>query len=262
MGACESPVSPDLPSGIALTWGARPERRLGPRPSMTVEEITAAAIAVADEGGLAALSMAAVAQRLGCTKMALYRYVEGKDDLRALMIDGAVGPPPEVDPEAGWRAGLEGWARALLARFLAHPWAVDVPVGGALMTRHQTLWLEAALRTMRPSGLTLPQRLSVALLLSTHVAASARLRRDTATAAPPDPALPPDLMDPEELSDVLEAFGRGHLSDADGAEQEFSFGVTCILDGAAAARSAGKVEDAEHVEDDPPGGDRAHHREH
>jgi AcrR family transcriptional regulator len=207
---------------------------------MTLEEITAAAIAVADEGGLAALSMAAVAQRLGCTKMALYRYVEGKDDLRALMLDGGLGPPPALDPAAvGWRAALEEWARALLDRFLAHPWAVDLTVAGALMTRHQTLWLEASLRAMRPSGLALPQRLSVALLLSTHVAASVRLRRDTAAAggggAPDAPPVPMELFDPEELADVLEAFSGGHLSDADGAEQEFAFGLACILDGAAAA---------------------------
>jgi AcrR family transcriptional regulator len=225
-------MSPELPSGVALTWGVRPERRLGPRPSMTVEQITAAAVAIADEGGLGALSMASVAQRLGCTKMALYRYVEGKDDLQALMIDAAVGPPPgEVTPAA--------WSRALLDRYLAHPWAVDLPVGSTAMTRNQTLWLEAALRALRPSGLTLPERLSVALLLATHVAATARFRRDRRRSASAPGAGPPlEVLAAAGLDDVLAAFAQGHLADPDGEEHEFAFGVRCILAGARAVTSA------------------------
>jgi AcrR family transcriptional regulator len=228
-------MSTDLPSGVALTWGVRPQRRPGPRPSMTLEQITAAAVEVADDGGLDALSMASVAQRLGCTKMALYRYVEGKDDLQALMLDAAVGPPPGA-------TSPEGWARALLDRYLARPWALDVPVGSTAMTRNQALWLESVLRALRPSGLTLPQRLSVALLLSTHVAATARFRRDRRRAAgAPADAPPVEVLAAAGLEDVLAAFAEGHLADPDGEEHEFAFGVRCILDGAGAvaARAPG-----------------------
>jgi AcrR family transcriptional regulator len=236
----------DLPSGLAQTWGLRRQRRLGPKPSMTIEQITAAAIAAADADGLAGLSMGSVAARLGCTKMALYRYVDAKEDLQALMLDAVVGPPPPPDPAGtDWRAAVEFWAESLLARFQAHPWAADLPVGSALMTRNQTWWLEAALRALRPSGLTLPERLSVTLLLSSHVIATARMQRDRRTL---EAALTGEgSFDPGEafaalaaapgadgLEEVPAAFAAGHLQDPDGEREEFVLGVTCILDGAQA----------------------------
>jgi AcrR family transcriptional regulator len=214
---------------------------------MTIDQIVAAAIAVADDGGLAALSMAAVAQRLGCTKMALYRYVDAKEDLQAVMLDAAIGPPrAPILTTAGWRGACMAWAEAMLDRYRTHPWAVDLPVGSAVMTRNQSLWLEAALTALRPSGLTLAERLSVSLLLSTHVAATERMQRDraavgSAVPAPPDPALSfATLTAPlgtGELTEVAEAFNAGHLQDADGDRHEFEFGLTCILDGAQAAAS-------------------------
>ena len=50
-----------------------------------------AAIEIADADGLGAVSMAAVATRLGYTPMSLYRYVSAKDDLMLLMQETATG---------------------------------------------------------------------------------------------------------------------------------------------------------------------------
>jgi hypothetical protein len=91
----------------------------------------------------------------------------------------------------------------------------------------------------------LPERLSVTLLLSSHVMATARMHRDRRTL---DAALTGDRpFDPGEvfaalatapgadgLQEVPAAFAAGHLQDRDGEREEFVFGVTCILDGAQA----------------------------
>ena len=81
---------------------------------LSVEKVVAAAIALADEEGLAAVTMARVAERVGFTTMSLYRHVASKEELVRLMLDSVLGLPPEF-PMLDWRAGLEGWARALLA---------------------------------------------------------------------------------------------------------------------------------------------------
>lgn len=71
---------------------------------MRLDAIAAAGIDIADRDGLSAVTMQRVAERLGVTKMALYRYVPGKVELVALMIDLGIGEPPRLATIAGgWR---------------------------------------------------------------------------------------------------------------------------------------------------------------
>ena len=97
----------ELPRGVALAWGVAADPQRGPKREMSVEKIVEAAVELADAEGLGAVSMAAVAARLGYTPMSLYRYVSAKDDLLLLMQEEATGLPPEPVREDGWRARLE-----------------------------------------------------------------------------------------------------------------------------------------------------------
>jgi AcrR family transcriptional regulator len=74
-----------------LIW-ARPEPARRPLDRARIVE---AGIAVADEGGAGALTMAAVARRLGAySAMALYRHVPDKDSLVDLMVDHVTAEVP------------------------------------------------------------------------------------------------------------------------------------------------------------------------
>ena len=81
-------------SALDLAWGWDERPRPGPRPSLKLEDIVAAAVALADADGIEAVRMQRVAERVGVTTMALYRYVGGKDDLVFLAVDAAAGEPP------------------------------------------------------------------------------------------------------------------------------------------------------------------------
>jgi AcrR family transcriptional regulator len=97
------------------------------RPALTREAVVAAAIAIADAEGLAAVSIRRVAAELGARTMTLYSYIERKEDLLALMVD-EIGAEVLVDgplPE-DWREALllmAGLERAAVRR---HPWRVDL----------------------------------------------------------------------------------------------------------------------------------------
>src|SRR6201999_1132768 len=93
------------PTTFELLWGDPQRPRRGPKPSLSLERIVAEAIALADADGLANLSMQHLAERLGCAKMALYRYVPGKAELVALMVDAGLGDPPSAPPGAPGRPG-------------------------------------------------------------------------------------------------------------------------------------------------------------
>ncbi|MDT5111952.1 MAG: hypothetical protein QOE20_3842, partial [Mycobacterium sp.] len=68
-----------IPRALELLWqGPSPSRRAG---GLSRERIVAAAIELADADGLGALSMARLAERLGCGTMSLYRHVANKDEL-------------------------------------------------------------------------------------------------------------------------------------------------------------------------------------
>jgi AcrR family transcriptional regulator len=72
-----------------------------PRPrSLTHDQIAAAALAVIDRSGLAALSMRTVATELGMGAMSLYRYVADREEVERLVVErvlGAVDFTPPVD---------------------------------------------------------------------------------------------------------------------------------------------------------------------
>jgi AcrR family transcriptional regulator len=117
--------SGDPRRSIELLWGVPERPRRGPKPKLTVEQLTRAAIELADAEGLAAVSMRRVAEHLGVTGMSLYTYVPGKAELLDLMVDtvhGETAPAPAGD----WRARLEHVARENWALYLRHPWLLQV----------------------------------------------------------------------------------------------------------------------------------------
>lgn len=91
------------------------------------DEILDVALAIADESGLDAVTMRAVAERVGVTPMALYRHVSGK----AALLDGVVGRflaalvPPHAESLA-WDRRLTELAHACRAMTQRHPWAAQL----------------------------------------------------------------------------------------------------------------------------------------
>lgn len=159
---------PDLPRGIALAWGVAADPQRGPKREMSVERIVEAAVDIADAEGLGAVSMAAVAARLGYTPMSLYRYVSAKDDLVLLMQEEATGLPSERLGEGTWRDRLESLYREQLQRYLQHPWVLDVPISGSPATPNSAAWMDAGLSALADTPLTHAERLAVMLLVTGH----------------------------------------------------------------------------------------------
>jgi AcrR family transcriptional regulator len=90
---------------------------------LSKERIVAAALAIADSEGLAAVSMRRVARELGVATMSLYRYVPGKDDLVMLIADAAFAEDKlPATPPYGWRARLEVVARLQWKIYHKHSW--------------------------------------------------------------------------------------------------------------------------------------------
>lgn len=96
------------------------------RAPLTRERVLRAAIALADRGGFAALSMRKLAQELGVEAMSLYNHVANKEDLLDGMVDlvfAEIGlPPTEVD----WKTAMRQRAIAMWEVLSRHRWAIGL----------------------------------------------------------------------------------------------------------------------------------------
>jgi AcrR family transcriptional regulator len=199
---------------------------------LTVEKVVAAAIELADEQGIAAVSMAKVAERAGFTTMSLYRHVAGKDELVQRMLGEGLGMCPAFAiPD--WRTGLERWAREMLAAIFRHPWVIDVPISGMLGTIEQLSWLDRGLETLAATPLSEDQKSQLVLLVNGYVFWSARL----AFQVPDDLETPmvPEGFDLSSLPSLARAFAAGTFSDDTPMEDLFDYGLQRVLDGVASA---------------------------
>src|SRR5215510_15024112 len=118
---------PDGRQGRGPSIWARPQRGArGPSPEYRLSDIAAAGIGLATAGGLAAVSMRAVAAELGTTASTLYRYVTSRDELIDLMVDTAMADFTfTADPTGDWLSELVRLAGATWDLYLARPWLID-----------------------------------------------------------------------------------------------------------------------------------------
>jgi len=195
---------------------------------LTVDRVVAAAVELADEDGLAALSMARVAERLGFTPMSLYRHVRNKEELVWRMVDRALGPAPAFD-FSDWRTGLEGWAREFRAALQRHPWCIDIPITGELATFSQVSWLNRGLAALSSTALHPGEQAEMVLLLNGYVFWAVRLEMSMA-ATPPQPLIPVEI-DLDAVPYVRAALQAGAFEDESTPDDDFSYGLDRVLDG-------------------------------
>lgn len=239
-----------LPPAVSLLWDLREQPRRGPKPSLTLDRIVAAALELADAEGLGALSMARVAEKLGTTAMSLYRHVSNKDELLQVMIDAAaiVEVPPDPDPDKDWRFNLDQWARALVGLYRSHWWALQVPIGPLPpIGPGQLAWLDRGLATLAPTNMPPEMRIGVIMLLLTYIRGEVAFTQQVnqSMVSPPPDDQPTygemlrRLVDPARLPALSALVTDGVFDEPDPgiSETEFNemldFGLGRLLDGIA-----------------------------
>lgn len=218
---------------IEMLWQGRSPARHGPKAVLNIEQITEAAVEIADQDGLESVTMQTVAHAVGFTKMSLYRHVKNKDELLAAMIEYAVGEPPTFTPEQPWRSRVETWADRLAEEWRAHPWLPHVAVGHRAMGPREISWSECLLQALAGLRLTPAERIDVTFLLFGHLRNTHSL--DAAgTQAWNEPGHGQLIAQrPDEFPAMLEASATRRSDDLGRG-----FGLRLILDGVQALHDA------------------------
>jgi AcrR family transcriptional regulator len=182
-------TTPDLPAAgpDRVTVWNRPDRGTrGPRPEHSRAEIAATGIALADAGGLSAVSMRAVAGALGTVAGSLYRYLSSRDDLLNLMVDAALGELPlDRESTGNWLDDLVALADDQLALYRHHPWLLEAGLRGAAFGPNATNYFECCLRLMAPLARGTAAKMEAIAMITGVV--SLFVRAPAAQAAAPNP---------------------------------------------------------------------------
>ena len=209
--------------------------RTAERVPLSRQRVLDTAMAIADDGGIGALTIRSLATELGVKPMSVYHYVATKEEI----IDGIVDlvfaeiEVPSID--GPWRAEMHRRSTSARDVLRRHPWAIPLlqsrTAPGPATLRH----LDAVIGCLRGAGFTVEMTAHAYALIDSYVYGFALS----------EASLP--INGPETVAEVAESM-MGYFSMADyphllefsvehvtkegydfGAE--FGFGLEVVLDG-------------------------------
>ncbi len=92
-----------------------------PSPKFTRPRLQGAALEIVDARGLEALSMRSLAAALGTGPMTLYNYVQSREELDALVVEGVMAGAQWPATTGAWRDDVRALAHATWDAIRAHP---------------------------------------------------------------------------------------------------------------------------------------------
>jgi AcrR family transcriptional regulator len=123
------------------------------RPQLTRERVVAEALAVIAQDGVQALTMRALAARLGVVPGALYHHVGNKEQLQDLVLDGVLAEVDcRVDPSLAWTERIKLLAHRLRAVLEDHPGVAAILKTRDPLGPHSLALAEAFLAPLQAAG--------------------------------------------------------------------------------------------------------------
>ena len=131
--------------------------------------VVAAAMGMADEGGIDGLTMRKLGRSLGVEAMSFYNHVANKEDLIDAMVDEVFDMIGDPIPGEPWREAMTTRAQSTRSVLRTHPWATPLldsrTSPGAATMRH----LDATLGCLRNGGFSVPLTAHAIALLDAYV---------------------------------------------------------------------------------------------
>ncbi|HJT94030.1 MAG TPA: TetR family transcriptional regulator [Mycobacterium sp.] len=226
------------------------KRQRRERGSINPDDIIKGAFELAEQVGIDNLSMPLLGKHLGVGVTSIYWYFRKKDDLLDAMTDRAlrqyVFATPYVEAK-DWRETLRNHARTMRKTFMGNPILCDlILIRSALSPRAARLGVqevEKAIGGLVEAGLPPEDAFDTYSAVSVHVRGSAVLQRlrekNRATDEGPSDIEETMTIDPEITPLLAMVTEKAHYIGA-ADEDNFEFGLECILDHAARLIEGGK----------------------
>ncbi|WP_256793915.1 TetR/AcrR family transcriptional regulator [Terrabacter sp. Ter38] len=204
------------------------------RAALSRDRVLDGAMRVADEGGLGALTIRAVAEQLGTKPMSIYHYVGGKDEIIDGIVDRVFGEMDLPAAEGDWRADMHGRCASARTVLRRHSWAIPLLQSrtspGPATLRH----LDAVIGCLRGAGFSLELTAHAYALIDSYVYGFAMSEASLPINGPETVGEVAESMMLEYLAadypNLLE-FTTGHVLQPGYAfGLEFDYGLDLVLD--------------------------------
>jgi AcrR family transcriptional regulator len=172
------------------------------KDTLTRQRVVAAAMELADERGIEALTMRELGRRLGVEAPSLYNHVAGKDDLLDGLVDLVVAQIDLPAPGAHWKDAMR--RRAVSARriFAQHRWAASLIDSRGRSGPSSLAYANAILGALLGAGFSARRAADVFLVLDSYIYGFERQRTTL---------MPSDDDDSTEIAqEVLEAAAEAY----------------------------------------------------
>lgn len=202
------------------------------RAPLSRERVLRAAVALADESGIEALSMRRLAQELGVEAMSLYHYFASKNELLAGMLQLVYTEFERPAPDGDWRDALRRSAISAHHTLLRHPWACNLigqPMGPSPT---QFEWMDSILGRLRSAGFSAEMTHHAYHALDSHIVGFTLWVLPYLALADAQPDLGNRALESArqaELPHLAEHIDY-HLADRPDDTSEFDFGLDLLLD--------------------------------
>ena len=210
------------------------------RAPLSRERVLAEAVALADESGIAALTMRRLADRLHVEPMSLYYYFANKDEILDGMVDIVFGEIA-VPPVGGdWKRAMRDRAASARNALRRHPWAIgrmeSRPTPGPATLRHH----DAVIGCLRNAGFTIELAAHAFSAIDSYLYGFAMEELSLPFTTPEETAAMAvtflDQFPAEEYPHLAELTAKHVLQPGYDYGNEFEFGLDLILDGLERAR--------------------------
>jgi AcrR family transcriptional regulator len=106
---------------------SEPNRKRGPAPALSIEQIVDAALRLIDAGGISALTTRRLGEEMAVGAMTIYSYVRTKEELLDRVADFALGAMvPKPDPALGWAGNLAAATRGIRRRLVESQGTLEI----------------------------------------------------------------------------------------------------------------------------------------
>jgi AcrR family transcriptional regulator len=193
-----------------------------------------AAVAIADERGVGAVTMREVASRLGVEAMSLYNHVANKDDILDGMVDVVIEQfdlPSDVED---WREAMRRRAVSAHEVFGRHPWAPMLLDSRQSSGPARLRYFDWVLGTLMTAGFSVDGAARAFSLIDSYVYGFGiqQFNFSAGSEAPPEEMAEAILaIIPAEEYPYLHRMASHAMQVGYDAEADFDFGLEIILDG-------------------------------
>lgn len=201
--------------------------------------IVETAMTLADGGGLEAVTLRAVAERLGVEAMSLYKHVANKDDILDGMVETVMGEVTLPDRRLGWRELVRARALVMRSVLLRHRWAVGLVESRTTPTAARLRTNDAVVGALRDAGFSLELAYGTLLAVDSYTYGFTLQE----SAAPREPTSPREgaatlsRADYPHLVEMMDFLTARATADHGPGTTDFELGLGLLLDGLERARS-------------------------